>query len=93
MKTKRICNKLNKLIFEKEEGFIDEVNKIIYDLYQKGGAMYWNREVWIDNNCDDERCKDLVRNTDKVMFVPSDDEEEHPGVVIIYKNEFKRAME
>ena len=35
MKTKRICNKLNKLISEKKEGFIDEVNKIIYELYQK----------------------------------------------------------
>ena len=55
MKTKRICNKLNKLISEKKEGFIDEVNKIIYELYQKGGEMYWNREVWINNNCDDKR--------------------------------------
>ncbi len=85
MKTKRICNQLNKLIFEKKEGFIDKVNKIIYEIYQKGGAMYWNREVWINNNCDDERCRDLVRKTDKVMFVPSDDEEEHPGVVVTYK--------
>ena len=85
MKTKRICNKLNKLISEKKEGFIDEVNKIIYELYQKGGEMFWNREVWIDNNCDDKKCRDLVRYTDKVMFVPSDDEEGHPGVVIKYK--------
>lgn len=85
MKTKRICNKLNKLISEKKEGFIDEVNKIIYELYQKGGEMYWDREVWIDNNFDDKKCKDLVRYTDKVMFFPSDDEEEHPGVVIRYK--------
>jgi len=85
MKTKRICNKLNKLISEKKEGFIDEVNKIIYELYQKGGEMYWDRDVWIDNNFDDKRCRDLVRKTDKVMFVPSDDEQEHPGIVIKYK--------
>ena len=52
-----LCDKLNKLIFEKKEGFIDEVNKIIYELYQKGGEMYWNREVWIDNNCDEKNAK------------------------------------
>ncbi len=85
MKTKQICNKLNKLISEKKESFIDEVNKIIYELYQRGGEMYWDREVWIDNNFDDKKCKDLVRYTDKVMFFPSDDPGEHPGVVIRYK--------
>jgi len=90
MKTKRICNKLNKLIFEKKEGFIDEVNKIIYDLYQKGGEMYWHRNVFLDNNGNDNRMRDLVRKSDKVMFVPSDDEEEHPGVTIIYKPEYDK---
>lgn len=82
---KRLCKKLNKIIAEKKEGFIDELNKLIADLYEQGGEMYWDRDIFIDCNGDDERMRDLVRKTDSVQFEPSDDPVEHPGVVIRYK--------
>ena len=79
------CDRLNCLIDKKEEGFIDEVNEIIKEIYNLGGEMYWDRQIYIDCNFDDETMHDLVVSSDKVKFVPSDDEEEHPGIVIRYK--------
>ena len=87
MRTKSICNKLNKLISEKKDGFIDNINAIINELYQKGGALYWDRQIYIDCNSDDERMRSLVTRTDKVEFEPSDDPTEHPGVVVRYKKD------
>ena len=84
---KRLCKKLNKIIAEKKEGFIDELNKLIADLYEQGGEMYWDRDIFINCNGDDERMRDLVRKTNLVQFEPSDDPDEHPGVVIRYKEE------
>ena len=81
-----ICKNLNKLIDEKKDGFIDEVNAIIAKLYKDGGAMYWDMEIFIDFNGDDEKMRDLVRKSNKVRFFPSDDPTEHKGVVIRYKN-------
>ena len=81
-----ICKNLNKLIDEKKDGFIDEVNAIIAKVYEDGGAMYWDREIFIDFNGDDEKMKDLVRKSNKVHFFQSDDPTEHKGVVVGYKN-------
>lgn len=81
----KICEQLNKLIDEKKDGFIDEVNAIIAKLHENGGDMYWDREIFIDCNGDDETMRDLVRKSNKVHFYPSDDYEEHKGVVVRYK--------
>lgn len=81
----KICEQLNKLIDEKKDGFIDEVNAIITKLHEDGGDMYWDREIFIDCNGDDETMRDLVRKSNKVHFYPSDDYEEHKGVVVRYK--------
>lgn len=81
----KICEQLNKLIDEKKDGFIDEVNAIIAKLHEDGGDMYWDREIFIDCNGDDETMRDLVRKSNKVHFYPSDDYEEHKGVVVRYK--------
>lgn len=43
-------------------------------------------ELWINNKFDDSSAKDTIY-TDKVKFVPSDDPEEHQGIMLIYKNE------
>jgi hypothetical protein len=86
MVMENVCEKLNKLIDDKQDGFIDEVNAIIAKVYEDGGAMYWDREIFIDFNGDDEKMKDLVRKSNKVHFFPSDDPTEHKGVVVGYKN-------
>ena len=50
-----------------------------------GGGLYWDRDIFIDCNGEDERMRDLVRKSDKVFFEPSGDPGEHPGVVVRYK--------
>lgn len=80
-----ICKHLNSLIDKKEDGFIDVVNAIIAKLYKDGYAMYWDRDIFIDCNGDDEKMADLVRKSNKVHFYPSDDPEEHQGIVVRYK--------
>lgn len=80
------CKRLNKLIDEKKEGFLNKVNKIMCNIYEDGGMLYWDREIYVNCGFDDERARNLVRKTDLVMFEPSDDPEEHPGVVVRYKN-------
>lgn len=85
---KRLCNKLNKIISEKKDGFIDELNKLMYEqVFQKGWQLYWDREIFIDCNGNEKTMKDLVRKSDLVKFEPSDDPTEHPGVVIRYKEQ------
>lgn len=82
---RQLCRKLNKILSEKKEGFVDELNKLIADLYESGAQMYWDRDIFIDYNGDYEKMRELVKTTDKVKFEPSDDPTEHPGVVIRYK--------
>ena len=83
--TQEYCDRLNTLITKKKDGFIDEVNEIVNEIYQLGGEMYWDRQIYIDSDFDDETMHDLVVSSDKVNFVPSDDMEEHPGIVVRYK--------
>lgn len=80
-----LCKKLNTLIQNKKDGFINEVNTLIEELYDNGCAMYWDRKIFIDCNFNEKKMRDLVKSSDLVQFEPSDDPEEHPGVVIRYK--------
>ena len=81
----KACDRLNEAISEKKEGFLDVVNLIMNQIYQEGGGLYWDRDIFIDCNGEDERLRHLVRKSDKVFFEPSDDPGEHPGVVVRYK--------
>lgn len=95
MKTfKRTCNKLNKILDNRPESqseFIDTINEIIYnEVFQCNGGLYWNRELFIDCDGDDELCRKMI-HTNKVMFVPSDDLIEHPGITLTYKPEFRKT--
>lgn len=82
----KTCDKINKLLDEKKEGFIDEVNKIMEkEVFQKGGEHYFDRELFIKCGCDDEKVRQLVRESNAVMFVPTEDPEEHPGIVLALK--------
>ena len=51
--------------------------------------IYWNRELFIDCGTD-ELCRKMI-HTNKVMFVPSDDSVEHPGITLTYKPEFRKT--
>ena len=89
MKTfKHTCNKLNKILDNRPESkseFSYKINEIIYnEVFQRGGDLYWDRELFIDCGCNDELCRKMI-HTDKVMFVPSDDPIEHPGITMCLK--------
>ena len=83
------CQKLNKLITEKKEGFVDEVKTVISDLKTKGKKLYWHNAVFFGCNCNLQKMKNLIRDTNLVQFEPSDDQEKHPGIVVKYKPESK----
>lgn len=80
MKTQEICDRLNKLLAEKPEGFIDEMNKLVENV-----DLYYDRDAYLeyDGNC--EKIREAVTKTNKFMFRPSDDPEEHPGITICFK--------
>lgn len=95
MKTfKRTCNKLNKILDNRTESrseFIDTINEIIFkEVFECDGDLYWNRELFIDCGTDDELCQKMI-HTNKVMFVPTDDPDEHPGITLTYKPEFRKT--
>ena len=95
MKTfKRTCNKLNKILDNRPESqseFIDTINEIIYnEVFQCGGDLYWNRELFIDSGANDELSRKMIY-TNKVMFIPSDNPIEHPGITMAYKPEFRKT--
>ena len=91
---KRLCNKLNKILSEKKEGFKDELNKLIENnVFAKDYDMMWDREIAIDYGCDGVKMRELVLTTDLTEFVPSDDPIEHPGIVVRYKKTKPHTLE
>lgn len=88
-KTRKYCDELNQIMKENKEDRVNRLNDTMYKVLHEGGGLYWHREVFIDCNGDRERMSKLVTESDKVHFEPSDDPDEHPGVVVRYneKNE------
>lgn len=83
---KSICRKLNKILSERKEGFIDKINKIMEEeVFNKGGDLYFDRDVYLKYDCDDEKVRSCVRESKHVQFEPTDDPEEHPGVTVRFK--------
>ena len=80
METQELCDKLNLLIQEKPEGFKDEMNKLV-----EGVNIYYDIKVAIEYNCEFEKTREDVTKTDRFMFRPSDDPEEHPGITICFR--------
>lgn len=89
---KRFCNKLNKLIPCSSQEDRDKLNELIFEMLDHDecdiyyNEIYWDRELYIDCGCNYDKCRDMVVNSGKVMFVPSNDPKYHPGVIIKYKN-------
>ena len=90
----QVCDRLNSILDSRPDDFIDQVNDIIYEeVFQKEGDLYVNRQLYIENGFDTDKAKKLIRTeTGKVMFIPSDDPAEHPGITFIYKPEFRRDI-
>jgi hypothetical protein len=89
-KFQRTCNKLNKILDNRPENqkeFIDIINDIIEkEVFNKGGNLYWGRELFIDSNFDTEECRKKIHRND-VMFKDTRDPVEHPGITLCYKFE------
>ena len=83
----KTCDRLNKILLEDVDNLRDNLNKIIYkEVFQKGGNLYYERELYIVMNCDDESVKKYVlHNPLDVIFKPTEDPIEHPGVTIHLK--------
>lgn len=80
METQELCDKLNLLIHEKPEGFIDEMNKLV-----EGVAIYYDRDAYIAYNFNCGKIREAVTETDNFMFRPNEDQEEHPGITICFR--------
>lgn len=89
-KFQKVCNKLNNILEnrpENREEFIAMINDIIFkQVFDKGGELYWSRELFIDCNCDSEKCRKMINRND-VMFRDTKDPIEHPGIALCYKSE------
>lgn len=84
---KSVCKKLNKILSERKEGYIDELNKIIdEEVWAEGGELYFDRDVYLSYDCDSEKVRSVVREKpEQVQFEPSEDLDEHPGITLRYK--------
>lgn len=85
-----ICDKLNAHLPCRSASDAEAVAILIRDRIDSSTAVpkpkiYWDRQVCIDNDYDDERCFNALLFGGKLAFYPSDDVEEHPGVEIKYK--------
>ena len=88
VKFQKVCDELNKVLNDKPEHYVLTINLIIEkEVFNKGGGLYWGRELFIDCEADDNKCRRLIRtNPDDVMFIPTRDEIEHPGITFTYKS-------
>lgn len=84
MKTAEYCDKLNKLITEKKEGYEAEVANTLDEYLAGGGDLYWNRDIYIECGFDEEKMHNLLKVCTGIEFVLSDDPVEHQGIVVRY---------
>lgn len=87
IKFQKACDALNNILQNKPDNFVDLINDIIYNkVFRKGGELYWKRELYIDCDCNTEKCREKIHETN-VMFKPTLDPVEHPGITFCYKTE------
>ena len=88
---KRFVNKLNKYIPCKGFEDVSALRKLLNEMtaHEEGefphNQIYWDKEVYLDCDGNDDKCNELLLFTDKCRFYVSGDPKEHPGVVIRYK--------
>ena len=88
-RTQDVCARLNALIPCRSQDDIDKMTAIFTEYFdlpiQPKPMIYWDQKVFYDCGFNKDRCTDLLLRTDSLRFDPSDDVEEHPGVVVKYK--------
>lgn len=85
-----LCEQLNALIPIKSEADRDKLNALIADMCNSRSeyphyALYWDREVFIMSGCNVDKIREAVLHGDFLQFEPNEDFEEHPGVVVRFK--------
>ena len=84
-----LCDNLNKHLPCKNQEDVDALTKLLQDGIDNDPDkhIYWSREIYIDAGMNENRCLNILIHSPNVMFVPSEDPVEHPGVVVRYKHE------
>lgn len=86
-----LCEQLNSLIPIKNEEDRDKLNALIADMCNSRSGyphycLYWDREVFIKSGCNEDKIREAVLYGDFLQFEPNEDFEEHPGVVVRFKD-------
>lgn len=88
---KRLCEELNKHLPCKSQKDVDALTKLLQeniDAYPER-CIYWSREIYIDAGLNEDQCMNILIYSDNVLFVPSEDPIEHPGIVVRYRHEIE----
>jgi hypothetical protein len=83
-----LCRELNKMIPIKGNEDKDKINATIYEVIKKvpDFGLYWDRELYINCGCNDDKVRQYTLHSGKVHFEPSEDPIEHPGITIRYND-------
>jgi len=84
---KELCEKLNTLIPIKGDEDRDKINALIAEATTAVPHfnLYWDRDLYINCGYDDKKLRHTTLHSGKVRFEPSEDYDEHPGLVVRYK--------
>lgn len=79
------CDRLNAHMPCKSQEDVDALAEIMTELFEqvKGSHLYWSREIFLDCGSDDAKCAYVMTHRE-CLFVPTDDVEEHLGIMVIY---------
>lgn len=85
----KLCETLNRHIPIKHEGDRDIINDLINNMMRKveHSNLYWDRAVFIFYSGHYEEMREMVLHSGQAEFVPSDDPEEHPGIVVRFRKD------
>ena len=89
-----LCNELNKHLPCMNQEDVDALTRLLQEHIDSFPErhIYWSREIYIDAGFDKDKCTLIMIHSDNVVFVPSEDPVEHPGVVVRYKHEIDQTQ-
>ena len=82
------CDRLNQYLPCKTQEDVDNLADILSEFFEnvEGSALYWSREIYIDSGINTNTCTWILTHRE-CHFVPSDDLEEHLGIMVKYDYE------
>lgn len=89
-----LCNELNKHLPCKSQEDVDALTRLLQEHIDSlpERHIYWSREIYIDAGFDKDKCMLIMIHSDNVVFMPSEEPVEHPGVVVRYKHEIDQTQ-